>query len=112
MKRAHEILADGEVDAHLAADGTVHLREERGGYLHQRDAAQVRGGGESGDVADHATAERDDRRRSIEPAPYARVVDPRDRGERLRAFTVRNEGRPLAAQEPTQTLPLAAPDGR
>ena len=51
------------VDADLAADRAVHLRQQRRRHLHDRDAAQVGGRGEPGDVADHAAAEGDDRGR-------------------------------------------------
>ena len=60
MKRADEILAARVVDAGLAADRRIHLREQRGRDLHEGDAALVTGGGEAGHVADHAAAERDD----------------------------------------------------
>ena len=61
VERADQVLALGEVDRGLAADGGVDLGEQRGRGLHDRDAAVVHGGGEAGGVADHAATERDDR---------------------------------------------------
>ena len=50
-------LPASEVDAGLAADGGVDLREEGGGDLDVADAAHVDGGEEAGDVADDAATE-------------------------------------------------------
>ena len=60
VERADHVLAARVVDAGLAADRGVDLREQRGRHLHEVDAALVAGGGEAGHVADHAAAERDD----------------------------------------------------
>ena len=62
MKRADEILARRRVDAGLAADRRVDHREQARRHLHVRHAAHERRGDEAGEVADHAAAERDDRR--------------------------------------------------
>ena len=62
MKRADQVLAERVVDADLAADRAVDLREQRRRHVHQRDAAQERRGGESRGVADHAAADGDDAR--------------------------------------------------
>ena len=66
---ADEVLAGGVVDADLAADRAVDLREERRRHLDDRHAAEVRGGGEPGDVADDSAADGDDRRRAIGRRP-------------------------------------------
>ena len=63
IERADQVLAERVVDADLAADRAVHLREQRRRHVHERDAAQVGRGGEPGHVADDAAAERDERRR-------------------------------------------------
>ena len=60
MKRAEQVLAVRRVDAGLAADGGVHLRQQRRRYLHEIDAATDDRGGEAGEIADHAAAERHD----------------------------------------------------
>ena len=60
VEGADEVLAGLQVHAHLAADGAVHLRQQRRGHLHERDAAQIGSGHEARQVAHHAAAERDD----------------------------------------------------
>ena len=60
MKRADKVLTLGEVDAGLAADRGVHLREQRRGYLDNVDPAHVDGGQETSDVAGDTSAERHD----------------------------------------------------
>ena len=57
---ADEILARLEVQADFAAHGAVHLRQERGGHLHERQAPQVSGRHETRQVAHYAAAEGDD----------------------------------------------------
>ena len=52
-------LPSGQVDAGLAADRRVDHPEQRGGDVHDGDAAVVAGGGEPGDVGDHAAADTD-----------------------------------------------------
>ena len=52
-----QVLAADVVDAGLAADGRVHLGQQRGGHLHEGDAALVAGGGKAGEVPDHAPAQ-------------------------------------------------------
>src|SRR6266581_860812 len=58
--------------AGLAADRRVDHREQRGGELDVRDAAEIRGRHESGDVTHDAAPERDDR-----------AIPPELRGEQL-----------------------------
>ena len=48
--------------AGLAADRGIDLRQQRGRHLHEVDAALIAGGGETGQVADHAAAERQHQR--------------------------------------------------
>ena len=69
VERADQVLAERMVDADLAADGAVDLREQRRRHVDERDAAQVGGRGESGHVADDAAADGDDRRRRGRPSP-------------------------------------------
>ena len=61
MEGADEILAVDRVDRGLAADRAVDLRQERGRNLDIRNAAQQGRGGEAGEIADHAAAQRDER---------------------------------------------------
>ena len=60
VERADQVLAERVVDADLAADRAVHLRQQRRRHVHERDAAQVGRRGEAGHVADDAAAEGDD----------------------------------------------------
>src|SRR6266852_5929104 len=73
MKGAHEVLAGRNIYADFAADGTVHLGEQSRGHLHEGDAAQIRGGHKSGDVAHHAAADGDDEGAAFEPV-FGQVV--------------------------------------
>ncbi len=66
-ERADHVLGARQVDADLAADRAVDLREERGGHLHEGQAAGERRGDEPGQIADHAAAYRDDRRLAVGP---------------------------------------------
>ena len=59
MKRAEQVLALRRVDAGLAADGRVDLRQQRGRHLHEIDAAAQDRRGKAREIADHAAAERD-----------------------------------------------------
>ncbi len=84
------------IDADLAADRAVDLREQRRRDLHHRHAAQVGRRREAGDVADDAAADGDDRRRAIGAGADQRVVDAADGGQVLEAFAVGNEDRLFA----------------
>ena len=59
VEGADEVLAGRMVDAGLAADAGVDLRQQRGRHLHERHAAHEGRGGEAGQVADDAAAEGD-----------------------------------------------------
>ena len=59
VKRADQIFSMRRVDAGLAADGGIDLRQQRGRHLHEIDAAAQDRGGKARKVADHAAAERD-----------------------------------------------------
>ena len=89
MKRADEILAAGMIDAGLAADRRIHLREQRRWHLHERDAALVTGGGEASHVADHAAAQRNDAGIAREAVGDQHVEHARDVRERLVHLAVR-----------------------
>ena len=57
VEGADEVFTSEEVDAGLAADGGVYLREQGGGELDVTDTAHVNGGEEAGDVADDSATE-------------------------------------------------------
>ena len=65
VEAADEVFAGDEVDAGLAADRGVDLREERGRNLDVADAAHVDGGEEAGDVADDAATEGEEERVAV-----------------------------------------------
>ena len=67
VEGAGQVLAGLQVHAGLAADAAVHLRQQRGGHLHEGHAAHRDRRGEAGEVAHHAAAERDHRRAPVEP---------------------------------------------
>ncbi len=67
VERADQVLALARIDPGLAAHGAVHLGEQRGRHLHERQAAQRGGGREAGEVAHHAAAERDHRGLPLHP---------------------------------------------
>ena len=75
VEGADQVLAERVVDADLAADRAVDLRQQRRRHLDDRDAAQVGRRGEAGDVADDAAADGDDRRWRDPPRADQRVVD-------------------------------------
>src|SRR6185312_14465339 len=59
VKGADQVLAVARIDAGLAADRRVDLRQQRGRHLHEIDAAAYARRGEAGEIADDAAAERD-----------------------------------------------------
>ena len=59
VEGADEVLALGRIDAGLAADRGVDLRQQRGRHLHEAHAASHDACGEAGEIADNAAAERD-----------------------------------------------------
>jgi hypothetical protein len=58
MERAEQVLALWRVDAGLATDRGIDLRQKRGRHLHEIDAAAQDCRRETGEIADHAAAER------------------------------------------------------
>ena len=86
MEGADEVLAGEEVDAGLAAEGRVHLGEQRGGQADVADAAHVDGGEESGDVADDAAAEGEQDGVAVGPGEGKLLGEGLDRGKALVRF--------------------------
>src|SRR6185503_11373013 len=74
VKGADQIFSGLEVDADFAADGAVHLREQRGGHLDKRDAAQIGGRNKTSQVSDHAPAEGEDAGLAFEPMARKGIV--------------------------------------
>ncbi len=68
MERADHVLSERVIDAGLPAHRRVDLRKQRRRHLHERHAALIDRRGETGEVADDAAAERDQRRRRVRPS--------------------------------------------
>ena len=67
VEGAGQVLAGRKVDAGLAADGAVHLGEQRGRHLHEGQPAQRHRGRKAGKVANHPAAEGHHRAGPIHP---------------------------------------------
>ena len=61
------------IDGRLATHRRVDLREQRGGNLDERHAAQVGCRGEAGEISDNTTAQRDQRGLALATMRYQRV---------------------------------------
>ncbi len=105
VERPDEILAERMVDAHLAANRAVDLREKRGRHLHERYAAQVRGGDEARHIADDAAADCNDGGATIGVELDQRLVCARDRRELFVSLAVRKQDRLGLRQRLRQALP-------
>ncbi len=96
------------IHPHLATDGAIHLREQRRRHLHDGDAAEVGRGGKAGDVAGHATADRNDRARAIRASADERVIDPPDRRQLLVALAVGQQDR-LFVSDASKLIAVESP---
>ena len=65
VEGAYHVLAQRVVDAGLATDRRIDLRQQRGGQLHKRHAAHETGRGKAGHVADHPATERKQHRLTV-----------------------------------------------
>ena len=88
---ADEVFALGQINAGLAADRGIHLREQRGRNLAQRYAAQEGRGRKAGNVADNTAAERDNQVLAGHACRQQIVVNALDRGELLVLLTGGND---------------------
>ncbi len=96
--RADQVLARGVVDADLASDRAIDLRQERRRYLDDRYATKERRRGEARDVADDTSANGDNRRRAIRGCADEGIVDASDGWHLLEALAVGNEDGLFAGQ--------------
>ena len=111
VEGADQVLPERMVDADLAANRAVDLRQERGRYVDERDAAQVGGGGVAREVADDAAAERDEGGRALGVRLDEGVVNLHDRRHLLVAFAVGHDDR-FGLRGLREALPVESPDGR
>ncbi|OIQ07760.1 hypothetical protein MOOR_26500 [Moorella thermoacetica] len=63
------------VDGHLAADAGIHLGQEGGGHLDERNPPQPGGGYKPGDIAHHSAAQGDDGGPALDPGGQGGVVE-------------------------------------
>ena len=89
MERADEILPTGMVDAGLAADGGVDLREQGRRDLDVGDSALIARRRKSGSVADDSAAQCNDRRVAPEAIGDEHIEQARYRRERFVRFAIR-----------------------
>ena len=87
MKRAEQVLALRRVDAGLAADRRIHLRQKRGRHLHEIDPAAQHRSGKAREIADHAAAERDHQIVALDLRRDQRLGDLLEPGIGLRPLT-------------------------
>jgi hypothetical protein len=73
MERADQVLAGRDVDRGLAAHRRIDHRQQGGRQLHAVHAAHPAGGGETGEITDHAAAE----------GEHAGVAGGAERGQRF-----------------------------
>ena len=107
-----QVLAERVIDAHLAPDGAIDLREQGGGYLYERHAPQERGRGKADEVADDAAAKGEDRRGAIGLCSNERFVDAGHGLQGLEPFTIRDEDRLSLRQGVGHRPAVQLPDER
>ena len=104
MEDADQVLAVRGVDAGLAADGGIDLRQQRGRHLHEIHAAPHDAGGEAGEIADDAAAERDHHVAALQPRRQHAVDHLLQMRQSSWSFR-----RPAARPEPRRCLPPPRP---
>ena len=75
MEGADQVLPMARVDPRLAADGGIHLGEQRGRNLDEAHAAPNTRRREAGEIADDAAAERHDEIAALQPCREDRVAN-------------------------------------
>ena len=90
VEGAEKVLAVPRVNAGLAAHRAVDLGEQRRRHLDERQPPQSGRRRETGEIADHAAAERDHRGAALDTRVEQRVGDACIALQRLRAFAARH----------------------
>ncbi|MCY1546275.1 hypothetical protein D9M68_822640 [compost metagenome] len=67
VEGANEVLAMGRIDAGLAADRAIDLRQKRGRHLHEIHATPSNGGGKAGEIANDTATERNHQIAALQP---------------------------------------------
>ena len=94
MKHADEVFALGRVDGGFSADGGIHLCQQCGGDLCERDAALEHTGGKAGQIADHPAAQRNDKPAALHPGFEQCGAKAFQSRKAFRAFTGRQHNGP------------------
>jgi hypothetical protein len=111
MERAEQVLALRRVDAGLAADRGIDLRQQRGRHLHEIDAAAQDRRRKAGEIADHAAAERNHQIVALDPGRDQRLGDLFETGIGLRtspSSTTDARGRMPASASDARSAPASA----
>src|SRR5215210_1501082 len=111
MKGTDQVLAQRVIDADLAPNCTVDLREKRRGHLNDGDSSEICGGGKAGDITGDPPAYGDDGAGAVRVRAYERVVDAADCREMFVTLTVGNQDR-LFGRGTLQRTGVKAPDRR
>src|SRR5262249_6646642 len=90
MEDTEQVLALRVVHRGLAADRSVDLRQERGGHLDHREAAEEGRTREAAEVPDDPAAERDERRAALDACLEEAIVHQREPGEALVLLAIGN----------------------
>ena len=85
-----EVLARRQIDAHLAADRAVHLRQKRRRHLHEGNASQVGRGHKTRQIAHHTAAEGHDERPALKMLDHEFVVAELNGSQALGGFAGRH----------------------
>ena len=91
MEGSHEVLALGDIHSRLAAQGGVHLTDERRWHVDDRDATKVCGGGETGRVGEGAPTNCDERLAPVDVESGKCAADVFDDVHALGALAARQE---------------------
>ena len=91
VEGADQILAVGGIDRGLAADGRIHIRQQRGRDLHVIEPAPHHRRHEAGEIADHAAAERNRQIAALDARGDDRLADLLEDAIALRGFAGGND---------------------
>ena len=96
MEAADQVFAGSRIDPGLAANRTVHLRQQGGGHLDEIHTAKEACGRKADKVADDTAAKSDEYHIAVDPQCQYVFEKPRQHGHALAGFAGRN-GEAVAA---------------
>ncbi|MDO8547644.1 MAG: hypothetical protein Q7R68_09835 [Nitrospirales bacterium] len=88
IERPNQILAQWMVDAGLASNAGIDLRNKGRRHLHKRDAAQIDGGCEAGEIADYPAPQCEEHGFAFVPTTDKLIEDGGHPSQRLGSLTV------------------------